>query len=590
MLTLLTVLSTYRIASSLVKRVGQKRNGSEVEAIQEKQLADLADALALGPPVIEGQYKHEFKRFGEAYACGDAQAREQMKDLLLTLQITVTSMQIVFLDNGTLDYASLQSASDDCRINTVVCLGQLSQRISAVAQAKAILPYKGTVYPTSPDVTSVLPSLQHSSSPSSGSASTTSVFTPERTAVNSLGDFEPKPLFAETAPFTYLTSTSTPFHGRMTNPQGHQHASPPLMGASSLKARLSIRSRRPSSEALLPEDTALLINASLPPSPAAVNANTAPLVSSKSPSLRQESPDMARNGSWQAGGRKNHFGCNDSGYKAYNRRGLYGLNLNYNSLYENVCNFSPRRQSSQSRPRQDTRSSNHSTQEHIIFLQNDAPAPPIRDYRAKSPSSIPQPLHSPPPAPPPPKHERTPSQTTKQQRGLSSPQHQRAASTNLLDRKIHAPHRPTVSLDSRRTQAIQNTNPALAAYHRHYKPLPPRPERPSTSASIPVKSRGPPPVKYFVSALRRKSPYTSPPAAVAACVSSEGTAPITRSASLRGKPRYVSPPASASSTTAKSRIPPTLCPSRPPTRAQTPHTSTRAQDAPRRHKSPVPAR
>src|SRR5256714_8774682 len=177
-----TVLQAYRNAAALVKRIREKEQGAggtegaegaEGASTADEALKELEDSLALGPPVIQGQYDHDLKRFGEAYACGDPQAREQMKDVLITLQITVlSSLQGVWIDDADLDYAALQSASDDSRVNAVVCLGQLSQRISAAAAANAMLPEHNMPYQVGSDRMPSAPSLQYSSSRSTRSTET----------------------------------------------------------------------------------------------------------------------------------------------------------------------------------------------------------------------------------------------------------------------------------------------------------------------------------------------------------------------------------------------------------------------------------
>ena len=196
----LTVLTTYRNAAALVKRIREKKEAAQGASLLDESLKDLEDSLALGPPVIQGHYDHDLKRFGEPYACGDSQAREQMKDVLITLQITVlSSLQGVWIDDADLDYAALQSASDDSRVNAVVSLGQLSQRISAAAAANAMLPEHNMSYPVGSDRMPLSPSLHYSSSRSTRSTETQPL-TPgpmsERFAQMSLGQFEQKSLYA----------------------------------------------------------------------------------------------------------------------------------------------------------------------------------------------------------------------------------------------------------------------------------------------------------------------------------------------------------------------------------------------------------
>ena len=109
--------------------------------LPEQETRDLLDSLALGPVIVRGHYEHDVKRFGDLYACGDVHARDQMKDVLINLQMSlVITLKTVYMDGIDLDFLALQSASDDCRVNAGVCLGQLSQRLSDVTKSQAFHP------------------------------------------------------------------------------------------------------------------------------------------------------------------------------------------------------------------------------------------------------------------------------------------------------------------------------------------------------------------------------------------------------------------------------------------------------------------
>jgi len=97
---------------------------------------ELDDSLALGSLTVQSQYDHDVRRFGETYARGDALAREQMKDILITLQQAIIShLREVYMDDAVLDLHVLRETSDDSRVNTTVCLGQLYQRMSTATAA-----------------------------------------------------------------------------------------------------------------------------------------------------------------------------------------------------------------------------------------------------------------------------------------------------------------------------------------------------------------------------------------------------------------------------------------------------------------------
>ncbi|KAL2443740.1 hypothetical protein ABEF95_011431 [Exophiala dermatitidis] len=145
------VIGAFEDSSKLVQRIREQRDRdtqSELEdgktkadRLPAKSTRELLDSLALGPVIVRGHYEHDLKRFGEQYACGDIQAREQMKDVLISLQLTlINTLRSVYMDGIDLDFQVLLTASDDSRVNAAVCLGQLSQRLSDAAKAQAYYP------------------------------------------------------------------------------------------------------------------------------------------------------------------------------------------------------------------------------------------------------------------------------------------------------------------------------------------------------------------------------------------------------------------------------------------------------------------
>ncbi|KAL8243675.1 hypothetical protein R6Q59_009933 [Mikania micrantha] len=129
------ITSAFDDASALVKRIQEQKEKEKDENAPSEPIDDLLDSVSLGPKVVRGYYEHDAKRFGSAYTAGDAIARGQLKDALINLQMTVLSgLQSVILNGKAIEYDAIQAASDDCRINVGVCLGQLSQRISQAAK------------------------------------------------------------------------------------------------------------------------------------------------------------------------------------------------------------------------------------------------------------------------------------------------------------------------------------------------------------------------------------------------------------------------------------------------------------------------
>lgn len=149
-----TVIGAYRDALKLVQRLKDKHKDAEEHILPHSLTKDLEESLSLGYVTVQRQYDHHVRRFGETYARGDAIAREQMKDILILLQVTVSShLREVFMDEAALDLYTLKETSDDSRVNATVCLGQLYQRMSiATAAMKQISrPYQedsNTVQPT----------------------------------------------------------------------------------------------------------------------------------------------------------------------------------------------------------------------------------------------------------------------------------------------------------------------------------------------------------------------------------------------------------------------------------------------------------
>lgn len=193
------VIAAFDDASKLVVRIRDQRKASD-RALPEESTRDLLDSLALGSVIVRGAFEYDLKRFGEPYACGDIQARESMKDVLINLQmgLIISLRSSGILDDADLDLDALQMASDDCRVNAGVCLGQLSQRLSDAAKAQAMYPPNSMRYSKrSGRVLPAAPSLAYSSSRSTHSSNhaprTPSDGLSERFATMSVSTAKPSP-------------------------------------------------------------------------------------------------------------------------------------------------------------------------------------------------------------------------------------------------------------------------------------------------------------------------------------------------------------------------------------------------------------
>ncbi|KIW99972.1 uncharacterized protein Z518_10900 [Rhinocladiella mackenziei CBS 650.93] len=162
------VIGAYRDASKLVLRLKDKQKKSEEFILPEHLTKDFEDSLSLGCVAVQSQYDHDVRRFGETYARGDSTAREQMKDILITLQqVVITHLREVYMDEAALDLHTLRETSDDSRVNATVCLGQLYQRMST---ATAAMKQISRPYLDEPDKTQLPGSLAYSSSRSTHSS------------------------------------------------------------------------------------------------------------------------------------------------------------------------------------------------------------------------------------------------------------------------------------------------------------------------------------------------------------------------------------------------------------------------------------
>lgn len=121
-----TVVAAFDKAVNLVRRIEDRKDGkSDPESVR-----DLYKSLALGPTIVQGYFDADSKRLGHAYSVGDFTAQMQLRDVLLHLKTLVGDLQDVLLDEKQIDFRILQDASDHCRVNAGVCLGQLSQRLA----------------------------------------------------------------------------------------------------------------------------------------------------------------------------------------------------------------------------------------------------------------------------------------------------------------------------------------------------------------------------------------------------------------------------------------------------------------------------
>ena len=138
------VMSAYHDGAGLVRQIRDTRRAKRRQVTTallevEKETLDLERSLVRGPEAISEEYETHHRRFGDAYARGDAIAREQLKDIIITLQLAVLSeLRVAVPEVIKVNFRALQNTSDECRVNTVVCLGQLYQRMCTQAPVKPL--------------------------------------------------------------------------------------------------------------------------------------------------------------------------------------------------------------------------------------------------------------------------------------------------------------------------------------------------------------------------------------------------------------------------------------------------------------------
>lgn len=326
------------------------------------------------------------------------QAREQMKDVLINLQMSlIIHLRTVFMDGMDLDFAALQGASDDCRVNAGVCLGQLSQRLSDATRTQSI-------YSTHP---------QHMSTYSSGSGllpplSPSLGYSSSRSTHSSAAFHSPRTPDAMSEPFGHL-SFSSPFRPplvdrKMSTSSGESQehplrqstviplppprpltdyqVNPPPVGVHRIEESDTMSVRRRSSQALAPDDNILMFvqrtsptPSILPPQPNGQDLDRASVVSSEKPGHTRPFPDVSRASSGhQSQNSRDRFSADDYGEEVEPPADRQLSNGTIFDMYQPNSPASKPPSSYGSRPR----SANPVTLDHVRYLQENS-RPPRRE-------------------------------------------------------------------------------------------------------------------------------------------------------------------------------------------------------------------
>lgn len=379
-----TVIAAFEDAIKLVQRIRDQRERTASKPLPDEPTRDLLDSLALGPAIVRGHYEHDLKRFGEQYACGDIQAREQMKDILINLQMTlITTLRMVYMDDMDLNFGALQICSDDCRVNAGVCLGQLSQRLSEAAKAQAHYPVSVSYSSGSGLMPPMSPSLGYSSSRSTHSSA---AFQAPRTPEMMTEQFNNLSMSPQVRP-PYLERTmsassggSQDLYAREPMPTLKARLNAPTAGEHKIERPDLVSMRRRSSQTLAPDDNILLLFPQPGGQPIKVGKpakedlqNGASLYSARN--SQPHSRDVSRA---------------SSGHQSQNSRERYGPDdygdgtrqYSHGTIYDMYQPPTPERQASTSHP-QRVQSPNRNSPEHVRYLQDNSrpprPQPPRTD-------------------------------------------------------------------------------------------------------------------------------------------------------------------------------------------------------------------
>ncbi len=387
------VIAAFEDASKLVVRIRDQRKDTP-RSLPDESTRDLLDSLALGPVIVRGHFDHDFKRWGESYGCGgqisirlliqssncilDIQARENMKDVLIHLQMTlIIALRSSSMDDVDLDFDALQTASDDCRVNAGVCLGQLSQRLSDAAKAQAMYSSSVVGYSNgSGQQAPMSPSLAYSSSRSTHSSGngprTPSEGLSERFTTLSTTTLRPSIV-------SKASLGSRPQSPPWVHPQlSPQVGSPKNFGGlpipgeeADTDAADALSIRRPSSHTLALEDSDLLSGRDSPPPR---NPARGPLVQDLNRvSIALSEPQGSTGSSADALKVLNSNGSDARIQSSIEHDdSINGKQINYGVLYDKHHAEVDRSPASYSNRAHET---NHSTLEHIKYLQQHSRPP-----------------------------------------------------------------------------------------------------------------------------------------------------------------------------------------------------------------------
>ncbi|EXJ80846.1 hypothetical protein A1O3_07132 [Capronia epimyces CBS 606.96] len=381
------VTAAFEDASSLVQRIRDQRKSGSTTRLPEEPTRELLESLALGPVIVRGHYDHDLKRFGEPYACGDIQAREQMKDVLINLQMTlIITLRSVYMDEMDLDFNTLQTASDDCRVNAGVCLGQLSQRLSDAVKAQACYPQNMAYSSSASLMPPMSPSLGYSSSRSTQSSAAFAAPQTPDTVMEQFGNLAVSPPVHP----PYMDRKMSMRSGDSQERRERTSLAPaaaefqitvPPIGVHKIDDPDAMSLRRRSSQALASDDNILLLfpqpggQPIVSSAPSGKEPDRGSFGSSGRSSQGYFSPDVSRASSGhRSQNSRDRYGPDDYGEHEQTQRSD-GRQYSHGTIYDMYQPSSPEKQPSSTSYSTRAQAANHSSLDYVRYLQENSRPP-----------------------------------------------------------------------------------------------------------------------------------------------------------------------------------------------------------------------
>ncbi|KAI9870018.1 MAG: hypothetical protein M1830_004823 [Pleopsidium flavum] len=122
------IVSAFHGGSELLEHIKEKRKAKK--ALRNSQTENLEDSLARGPPTVQGEYDQDFRRFGAVFAVGDKIATDALKDIVITLQMTLLqNLQLAWRQDTMVDFTILKMRQK------ILPFSRITTRVTPIASA-----------------------------------------------------------------------------------------------------------------------------------------------------------------------------------------------------------------------------------------------------------------------------------------------------------------------------------------------------------------------------------------------------------------------------------------------------------------------